>query len=146
MPIFKDILSFFLEKEYIEVTPSPSSRKSIRKRVLPKIKKPVFSKRARPRSKVKAAQKSIPKPKEPKEILAGEVTHFFAKIQVAVVKAKKDIAVGDQLHFKGSSVDFIQVVKSMQIDHKDVGKAKKGEEFGLKTKKLVRVTDSCFFV
>jgi len=157
MSTWKDIFSFLFEKEYIEISAPLSRRKSIRKIVFPKTKKPLFTpleKSLKKRSSLKGlTKKTKPRPQavakeisKPKEVAAGEVTHFFEKIQVAVVKAKKDIAVGDKLRFKGLHTDFIETVKSMQIDHKDVAKAKKGEEFGLKLQKPARVKDTCFFV
>lgn len=52
--------------------------------------------------------------------LAGDVTHFFDKINVAVIKACCDIKVGDTLRFKGANTDCVHKVRSMQIDHKNV--------------------------
>jgi len=80
------------------------------------------------------------------EVLAGEVTHFFDKIQVCVIKVQNSLKIGDQLHFKGSVTDFSQVLVSMQVDHKPVSVAKKGQEIGLKVKKDVRVGDKVFIV
>jgi len=90
--------------------------------------------------------KSIAKPEKKSEVLAGEVTHFFDKIQVCVVNVDKPLKVGDQLHFKGNLTDFSQKLDSMQIDHKPVMIAKKGEEIGLKVKKELRVGDKVFIV
>ena len=65
--------------------------------------------------------------------VVGKVTHFFGKISVAVVELKKDVKVGDKLHFQGAHDDFTQVLSSMQIDHKSVESAKAGDSIGLKT-------------
>ncbi|MBD3282423.1 MAG: translation elongation factor-like protein [Candidatus Portnoybacteria bacterium] len=83
--------------------------------------------------------------KETKEELIGEITHYFAKIKVAVVKIKKKtLEVGDKIHIKGATTDFEQPVKSMQVDHKDVEKAKKGDDVGMKVKKRVREGDEVY--
>ena len=81
------------------------------------------------------------------EKLIGKVTHFFNKISVAVLELTEDsLKVGETLHFKGGDRDFEQKVDSMQIEHKDVPEAKKGESFGLKVDKPVREGDQVFKV
>jgi len=74
----------------------------------------------------------------------GEVTHYFDKIMVAIVKAKQTIKKGDSLHFKGKKGEFDQVVESMQIDHADVETAKSGDEFGVKVSQEVEKGDAVF--
>jgi translation initiation factor IF-2 len=77
----------------------------------------------------------------------GEVIHFFGNILVAVIKIKKDdISVGDTLHIKGHSTDFIQPVDSLQIDHKPVQTVKKGDDFGIKVKDKCREGDLVYKV
>lgn len=88
---------------------------------------------------------SAPK-KEKAEKLIGEVTHFFGGIEVAIVKCKAPIAVGDTLHFKGATTDFTLTVKSMQYDHKTIEKAKKGQEVGIKIDEKVRENDEVYSV
>ena len=141
--------------------------KSLAKKKILRVGKPkalnFFSKTKKPSQKVakpslapiklvkppKAVLKT-PKPLKPakpqalKETLAGEIVHFFDKIQVCVVKLACDLKVGDQLHFKGKGTDFVQALDSMQINHQQVMMAKKGHEIGLKVKKEVRVGDKVF--
>ena len=74
----------------------------------------------------------------------GEVTHFYINIDVAVVKFNEAVSVGDTVHFKGATTDFTQEVKSMQFDHKEVDKAEKGKDVGLKVDERVRVGDEVF--
>ena len=46
----------------------------------------------------------------------GGITHFFPKINVAVLEVKKEsLSVGDTIHIKGSHTDLTQKVQSMQI-------------------------------
>lgn len=82
---------------------------------------------------------------EEKEV--GEVTHYFSKIGVAVIKiAKGELKNSDTIHIKGANTDFTQVVGSMQVDHKPVESAKKGESIGLKVEEQVREKDRVFKV
>lgn len=74
----------------------------------------------------------------------GEVTHYFDKIMVAIVKAKKAVKKGDTLKFKTNKGEFDQVVESMQIDHQDVESAKSGSEFGVKVQEEVDKGDEVF--
>lgn len=74
----------------------------------------------------------------------GKVTHFFDKIDVAVIELVADLNVGDVIYFKGSTTDFSQKVDSMQIEHKEIQKAGKGEAIGLKVDDKVRVGDGVF--
>lgn len=71
----------------------------------------------------------------------GLVTHFFSKIDVAVIKLKDELNVGDKILFRGSTTNFDQIVKSMQIEHESVEKAKAGQSIGLKVKDKVREND-----
>jgi len=74
----------------------------------------------------------------------GTVTHYFGNLGVAIVKFNKLISVGAKLKFKGATTDFEEVVKSMQFDHKEIDKAKKGQEVGIKVKDKVREGDMIF--
>ncbi|MBI4088759.1 hypothetical protein HY415_01555 [Candidatus Kaiserbacteria bacterium] len=67
-----------------------------------------------------------------KESLVGKVTHLYRKIGVVIAKLSGSVAVGDTLHFKGNKRDFEETVSSLQIDHKDVSSAAKGDEVGIK--------------
>ncbi len=71
----------------------------------------------------------------------GLVTHFYSQISVAIIKFNKPLAAGTQVHFKGHSTDFIQIIESMQYDHKPLTKAPKGKEIGTKVDQKVREGD-----
>ena len=81
-----------------------------------------------------------------KLVLLGAVTHYFGHIGVAIVKCKKPISVGDALWFKGATTDFTEAIKSIQYDHADIPKAKKGQEVGIKVKNKVREGDQVYIV
>jgi putative protease len=74
----------------------------------------------------------------------GEVTHYFNKINVAVIQLEKPLQKGDRLHFLGAHTDFPQVIDSIQVEHEDVDEVAKGGEAAVKVDKRVRRGDSVF--
>ncbi|MCD4759396.1 hypothetical protein K8R33_00730 [archaeon] len=62
----------------------------------------------------------------------GKITHYFDKIGVAVLKLDKAMKTGDKILIGDGDEAFEQVVKSMQVDHEQIEKAKKGQEIGMK--------------
>ncbi|MDA2936335.1 hypothetical protein MYX06_03905 [Patescibacteria group bacterium AH-259-L05] len=81
-----------------------------------------------------------------KEKQIGKITHYFGKIGVGVVELTKKLKVGDTIHVTGGSRDFTQEVKSMQVEHENVEKAKKGEAVGLKLDDVSKDGDKVFLV
>jgi putative protease len=75
--------------------------------------------------------KKTPISKEGK--LIGKITHYFSNIEVAVVELFAPLKKGDKIRvIGGQETDFEQKVGSMQIDHKEVKSAKKGDCVGMK--------------
>lgn len=74
----------------------------------------------------------------------GRITHFFSKINVAVIELKAALNAGDTIAIKGPTTDFEQRVDSMQIEHKDVQRAEQGQSVGLKVTQRVRETDMVY--
>ena len=74
----------------------------------------------------------------------GEVTHYYDKIGVAVVKFSSAVKVGEMVKFKGTHADFTQQINSMQYDHKDIDGAKKGQEVGMKVDEKVKEGDKVY--
>lgn len=74
----------------------------------------------------------------------GEVIHFYNKIQVGVLKLSEPVKLGDKLHFLGAHTDFLQEVRSMQIEHQPIEEAPAGSEVALKVDQRVRRGDSVF--
>jgi len=71
----------------------------------------------------------------------GTISHYFPKISVAIVEVTAPIEVGDTLRIKGPTTDFEQTIKSMEIEHKKIEKAKPGDSIGLKVEERVREND-----
>ncbi len=84
-----------------------------------------------------ATLKSMVKP-------VGVVTHFYRKIKVAIVRFKKPITVGATIAFRGHQTDFEHKIASMQLDYKEIKRAPKGKQVGIKVAKRVREGDEVF--
>jgi len=72
-----------------------------------------------------------------KKIL-GKIVHFYPKICVAVIELEDVLRVGDKIAIENAEVSFEQVVDSMQVEHKSIQEAKKGESIGLKLKEQAK--------
>jgi putative protease len=80
------------------------------------------------------------------EKLIGKIVHYFDKIQVAIIELVGGLKAGDKIHIKGHSTDFEQDITSMQIDHENVDKAKKGDAIGTKVDQKVREGDEVYLI
>jgi len=74
----------------------------------------------------------------------GVVTHYFTKIGVAVIELIGKLSVGDRILIQGSTTDLEQAVASMQIEHKNVPSASRGQSIGLKVEQRVREGDKVY--
>jgi translation elongation factor EF-1alpha len=71
----------------------------------------------------------------------GKVSHFFNKINVAVIELKDTLSVGDKIFIKGPTTDIEQTVDSMEIEHEKIKQATAGHSIGMKVKGRVREND-----
>ncbi|HID20786.1 MAG TPA: hypothetical protein EYP14_00075 [Planctomycetaceae bacterium] len=77
----------------------------------------------------------------------GRVTHYFTKISVAAIELTDgSLSVGDTIHIKGHTSDFIQKVESMQIEGQPVQHAEQGQTIGLKVAEHARERDVVYKV
>jgi len=122
-------------------------KKAVKKRI---VKKSIPKKATKVAKKVvkKAVVKKIVKkplvkkiPVLPKKSLVGVVTHFYDHIHVAVIEVMNEIKIGDMLEFVGQDHIFKQKVVSMQIEHQQIGIAKKKQVIGMKVVQSVRDKD-----
>lgn len=67
-----------------------------------------------------------------KEKELGKVSHWYDKINVAVVKLTGPLKKGDNVKFKRGEEEFEEKIESLQIDHVDVSAGKKGDEVAMK--------------
>ncbi|OPL11801.1 MAG: translation elongation factor-like protein [delta proteobacterium ML8_D] len=78
--------------------------------------------------------------------IVGQVTHYYSKIGVAILKLDDTLEVGDRIAIVGATTDIEQNVKSMQVEHENIETAKAGDLVGLKVRDKVREGDTVFKV
>lgn len=77
----------------------------------------------------------------------ARVEDYFAKVGVVALEVTDgEIRIGDRLRYHGHTTDFIETVSSMEVDHKRVEVAKKGDHVGIKVGGRVRRHDKVFKV
>lgn len=78
------------------------------------------------------------------EKLIGKISHYYDNIGVGIIELKGVLKNGDTIHIKGKATDFEETVDSMQIEHEQVDKAKKGDVIGIKVKQKVKEGDEVY--
>lgn len=69
----------------------------------------------------------------------GDVIHYFSRIGVAVLALRDDLAVGDRVEFvRNDDVLFAQDVFSLEIDHRPIERARRGEDVALAVAQKVK--------
>lgn len=152
--LLKEVFWLKPSRKKRQATSRKTAKKKIPKKAVKKSIKKTVQPKAQPKSKIivkqpKALGKKPAKPQEP--VIdpglsqVGEITHYFDRIKVCVVKLTQGtILIGDKLTIIGPKTKFVQKVWSMQIESSDVKVAKKGQLAGLKVDKLVAVGDKVF--
>ncbi|KKQ37650.1 MAG: hypothetical protein US53_C0013G0009 [Candidatus Woesebacteria bacterium GW2011_GWA1_37_7] len=73
------------------------------------------------------------------DLKIGNVTHYYDKIQVAIIELDSDLGIGDKIKFvRGGEDLFEQDVSSIQVEHQQIDKAGKGDVIGLKVEKELK--------
>jgi len=79
------------------------------------------------------------------KVLVGHITHYYPKIRVALIDLKhKGLNVNENIQIEGEKTFIEQKVDSMEMKNKEIKKAKKGEEVGIKVKEKVYNNDNVF--
>jgi len=131
-----------------KVTKAKPKKKVVKKAKKKVVKKPKKAPKGVPESGTRTSNE-VPSKAEGKKIEGkeiGKVIHYFDKIGVAVIELKAGLNAGDKIRVKGATTDFEQEVKSMQVEHKELDKAKKGQAVGMKIKDRVRPNDKVYVV
>lgn len=76
----------------------------------------------------------------------GQVTHYFSRIGVAVLELEDGLTVGDAVHITGHTTDFIQQVKSMEVEHQKLQAVGAGADVALEVEERVRKGDKIYKV
>ena len=74
----------------------------------------------------------------------GTITHYFPHPEVAVIKLEAELKEGDKISIAGATTDITQTIESMQVKHKQIKSAKKGDDVGLKVNGIVRKGDAVY--
>jgi len=74
----------------------------------------------------------------------GRISHYYGNLSVAVVDLTGSLAVKEWVAIRGATTDFEQVVKSIQIDHRNIESAGKGQSIGLMVKSKARAGDRVY--
>lgn len=77
----------------------------------------------------------------------GKVSHYYDKLNVAIIDLDGTLSVGDKIKFvRGGEDLFEQKVESIQIEHEKKDSAGKGDVIGLKTNEAVKEGTEVFKV
>ncbi len=82
----------------------------------------------------------------PAEKEIGTVVGYYGHVSAIAVQLLAPLKIGDKIHVKGATTDFTQKIDSMQIEHKKVLAAKKGDSIGIKIKGKARKNDKVYKV
>jgi putative protease len=81
------------------------------------------------------------------ETKIGTVTHYFTHLNVAAVEIEDgELHIGDTIHIKGHTSDFMQKVGSMEVEHESVDVAKPGDDVAIAMDEYTREHDSVYVV
>ena len=135
--------------------------KTIRKKPAKKAPLPrVSPEKARPSAKVAVEPTPVSTPAQPEAVRPtpsaqpppaeqgeriGVVTHYYSHLAVAIIRLESGtLRVGDVIHIRGHTTDFIQKVESLEVNHAPLTEVGPNEEFGLKVVEHVREHDAVF--
>lgn len=71
----------------------------------------------------------------------GVISHFYSKIMVAIVDLEDTLNQGDMVEIAGPTTHLQLAADSIQIEHKNVVAAKRGQSIGLKVPEPVKEKD-----
>lgn len=138
--VFNLVKKLFKGKKAQKKKPAARPRKKAPSKPPKKPQKKLVSKK--PRKAARKPQKKVRSVIREKQI--GIITHYFGKISVGIIKLRAPLSVGDKIHIKGVHDDFTQAIGSMQYNHQDITRAKKGLEVGIKVTKRVHENDKVY--
>jgi hypothetical protein len=78
------------------------------------------------------------------ETLVGKISHYYNKLNVAIIDLAAPLNVGQTVHIKGAHDDFTQVIGEMQFELHSIESGKKGQSVGIKVSQKVHENDQVF--
>lgn len=79
-----------------------------------------------------------------KLIVAGTITHYLNKIDVAIIKLTQTLKIGDFIYIQTEDGLTLQQVEEMQIERRPVLRAKSGDHIGLKVREPAMIDGKIF--
>ncbi len=81
------------------------------------------------------------------DIQIGKITHYYDKIQVAVVEVmNQPVKLGDTVKIVGHDNEFTQKIISLQVEHNQLNEVKPGESCGMKMDQKVKTGDMLYLI
>ncbi|MCX5680646.1 MAG: hypothetical protein NTZ95_08445 [Candidatus Omnitrophica bacterium] len=74
----------------------------------------------------------------------GKITHYYSHLSVGIIELSDFVKVGNRIRIKGNTTDFAQNLSSIQIEHKNVSEANKGDLIGIKVAEKVHPHDKVY--
>ena len=78
------------------------------------------------------------------EVLAGEVTHYLSRLEVAVLSLQVPLRKGVTVHIVGHTTDLHQTLDSMGVERQPIEEAKPGDDVAVKVQAAVREGDKVY--
>jgi putative protease len=95
-----------------------------------------------PASATPGASQTSPTVAAAKSIEVGVVTHYFPRVDAAVVAVGPGkLHTGDTVHFRGHTTDFYQTLDRLEFDHQPIDVAQPGQQVGVHVSHRVREGD-----
>jgi hypothetical protein len=76
----------------------------------------------------------------------GKVTHYFDRLNVAVVQLQDELYLDDWILIEGQRTELEQQVLSMQIDRQPIEKGDAGQEVAIKVDDVVHENDDVYLI
>ena len=81
------------------------------------------------------------------EQLIGIVSNYFSNISVVAFEIDNGkLKVGDHIHLKGHTTDFLVKVESIQSKNNAIDLAQKGDDIGIKVDQKARSGDKVYLI
>lgn len=82
-----------------------------------------------------------------KKHFIGKITHYFPKVKVAAVKLVSELKIGDEIVVIGKTTGVINSkIERIEFNNKQIKKAIKGQEAGIKLPSLARRNDEVYVI
>ncbi len=77
----------------------------------------------------------------------GKITHYFNHLHVATVNITDgELRIGDMIHVEGHTSNFMQELRSMELEHESTDVAKPGDNVGIAIDEYARENDIVYLV